>query len=141
MSGAKPTAPFHLNTGDNPPVVTPTPGELPVVAPSVVAGSPRVSVPGYGVLKISGNWVPGRPAAMSARPESGPNENMKVWVPSASVMYPSPPEICWHLIAPLVFAVGVTKPPLVPGGGVVGVVNCVGPLYAGSPCALVTAVG
>ena len=28
----------------------------------------------------------GRPAATSAKPESGPNENMNVWVPSASVI-------------------------------------------------------
>jgi hypothetical protein len=66
---------------------------------------------------------------MSARPESGPNENMNVCVPSPSVMYPSPPEICWHLMAPFtVPEVGTTHccPP------VVGLVNCVGPLYAGS---------
>jgi hypothetical protein len=108
-------------------------GEAPVIAPSVEAGSPRVSVLGYGALKIFGNWVPGWPAAISARPESGPNENMNVWVPSPSVIYPSPPEICWHLMAPFtVPAVGVTKPPVVPAGAVVGTVNCVGPLYAGS---------
>ncbi len=55
MSGARPTAPFHENGGTTVPVVTPTPGEAPLVAPSVVAGSPRVSVPGYGVLKTLGN--------------------------------------------------------------------------------------
>ncbi len=68
----------------------------------------------------------GLPAATSASPESGPKENMNVCVPSASVMKPSPPEICWHLIAPFtVPAVGVTYPSRF-------VVNCVGPLYAGS---------
>ena len=92
---------------------------------SLMAGSPRVSVPGYGVLKTPGNWDEGRPAATSAKPESGPKENINVCVPSASVMSPSPPEICWHLIAPFT----------VPGVGtthccdpVVGTVNCVGPL-------------
>jgi hypothetical protein len=60
-------------------------GTAPLVAPSVVAGSPRVSVPGNGVLKTFGNWVLGWPAATSASPESGPNENMNVCVPSAIV--------------------------------------------------------
>jgi hypothetical protein len=95
MSGVKPTAPFHLKLA----AVSgkATPGEPPLRAPSVVAGSPRCSVPvqvvgvgqfgaGHGVLNLSGNWVDGRPAATSAKPESGPNENMNVCVPSASVM-------------------------------------------------------
>jgi hypothetical protein len=71
---------------------------------------------------------------MSASPESGPNPNMNVCVPSASVMYPSPPEICWHLIAPFtVAAIGVKKSPLVPvGTPTAALANCVGPLYAGS---------
>src|SRR5947209_9787020 len=54
MSGARPTAPFHENGGTTVPVVTPTPGALPAVAPSVVAGYARVRVPGYGVLKTLG---------------------------------------------------------------------------------------
>src|SRR5579862_2444736 len=41
------------------------------------------------------------------------------------VAYPSPPEICWHLIAPFTFALG-TKYPLVP------IESVVGPAYAGS---------
>ena len=32
-----------------------------------------------------GNSVPGRPLAMSAIPDNGPKENMKVCVPSAIV--------------------------------------------------------
>src|SRR5215469_9221282 len=79
-----------------------------------------------------GNSVPAWPAAMSARPESGPNENMNVCVPSASVMNPSPPEICWHLMAPFaVFPLGATYPPREAFVTATGV-NCVGPLYAGS---------
>src|SRR5580704_15414098 len=71
---------------------------------------------------------------MPARPESGPNENMKIWLPLPIVEKPSPPEICWHLIAPFTVAgVGVTKSPLVPAGTPgVGALNCVGPLYGGS---------
>ena len=151
MSGVRPTAPFHVNpeTGDGGHTVY---GDMPLVAPSVVAGSPRSSGVAqldplvqlvYGVLKTSGNWVEGRPAATSARPERGPNANMNVCVPSASVMKPSPPEICWHLMAPLAVVpvvapaggVGMTKPPCVPAGGLVvdAIANCVGPLYAGSP--------
>src|SRR5579864_3219899 len=59
---------------------------------------------------------------------------MNVWLPSASVMNPSPPEICWHLMAPFtVPAIGVTKSPCVPlGTPTVGGLNCVGPLYKGS---------
>ena len=56
-----------------------------VVMASVVAGSPGTRVPPYTVLKMLGNCVPGRPAAMSARPDNGPNENMNVWVPLAMV--------------------------------------------------------
>jgi hypothetical protein len=97
-SGVRPTAPFHVNNGLTAGGFAGAHGAAPLVAPSVVAGSPRVSVllltALYGVLKIYGSWVDGRPAATSARPESGPNENMNVCVPSASVMYPSPPEIC-----------------------------------------------
>src|SRR6516165_8755103 len=78
ISGARPTAPFQVNGGDVLPVVIPTPGEEPLVAPSVVAGSPRTSVPGNGTLNTYGNWVPGWPAATSVRPESGPNENRYV---------------------------------------------------------------
>src|SRR5579864_5263253 len=40
---------------------------------------------------------------MSAKPDKGPKENMYVCVPSPMVEYPSPPEICWHLIAPFTF--------------------------------------
>jgi hypothetical protein len=93
MSGVSPTAPFHVN-----PVAEfggqTVYGDIPLVAPSVVAGSPRIrgveqlllSVqPGYGTLKPLGNCVPGRPAAISASPESGPKENMNVCVPSPIV--------------------------------------------------------
>src|SRR5262249_45196592 len=108
------------------------PGAAPLAAPSVVAGSPRFNGNGpvYGVLKTAGNCVDGRPAATSASPESGPKENMNVCVPSASVINPSPPEICWHLIAPFtVPGCGVTKLPLVPTGTpAAGALNCVGPL-------------
>ena len=56
-----------------------------IAAPSVVAGSPGTNVPGYTLLNTFGNCVPGKPFAMSASPDSGPNENMNVWVPSAMV--------------------------------------------------------
>jgi hypothetical protein len=82
------------------------PGAL---ASTVVAGSPgsRFDVPVYTVLKTFGNWVPGRPVAMSASPDNGPKANRYVCVPSPIVAYPSPPEICWHLMAPFtLFAVG-----------------------------------
>src|SRR5215472_7959732 len=103
MSGVRPTAPFQLNAAED--SGTAVPGELPAVAPSVVAGSPgtngvaqvelaRVAQPGHGVLKINGGSAPVRPAAMSAKPESGPKENIKICVPSAIVERPSPPEIC-----------------------------------------------
>jgi hypothetical protein len=118
ISGVKPTAPFHVNSGLLVGLFVAAHGDAPLVAPSVKAGSPRTNgveqlaalvQPGYGVLKTYGNWVDGRPAAMSAKPESGPNENMNVCVPSASVMKPSPPEICWHLMAPFtVNGVGTT---------------------------------
>src|SRR5215469_11899756 len=121
-----PTAPFHVNAV---PAPTPTPGEAPVTAPSVVAGSPRTSVPGYGVLKTVGNSAPVLPEAMSASPESGPKENINVCVPSASVMYPSPPDTCWHLIAPFTVPAVGTAHCCEP---VAGLVNCVGPLYGGS---------
>src|SRR5215472_794389 len=84
-SGARPTAPFQVN---GPPVL-PDPGDAPLAAPSLVAGSPGLSgaelALGNGVLKVLGNSVPGCPRAMSASPESGPKENMKVCVPSAMV--------------------------------------------------------
>jgi len=73
----------------------------------VVAGSPTCGVPGKTVLNAFGNCVPGSPFAMSARPDSGPKENMYVCVPSPMVAYPSPPEICWHLIAPFTFPLGM----------------------------------
>src|SRR5271165_3633341 len=74
-SGARPTAPFQVNNGA---VVGGKPasqGTVPLVAPSVVAGSPRVSGVALtalnGLLKTYGNWVAGWPAAMSASPERG----------------------------------------------------------------------
>src|SRR5215469_3358536 len=86
MSGARPTAPFQVNPAAYGPG-KPVHGALPAVAPSVVAGSPRVSGAAltalYGVLKTLGNWVDGLPAATSAKPESGQKENMNVCVPSA----------------------------------------------------------
>jgi hypothetical protein len=94
MSGVSPTAPFHVNKGLVAGGFVNVHGDAPLVAPSVVAGSPRIrgveqlllSVqPGYGTLKPLGNCVPGRPAAISASPESGPKENMNVCVPSPIV--------------------------------------------------------
>src|ERR1700733_2815647 len=91
----------------------------PSFVPSVVAGSPGEgvappllpeSVPANVVLKTSGNSVPGWPLAISARPDSGPKEYMNVWVPSPIVEYPSPPEICWHLMAPFTFELGIRYP-------------------------------
>jgi hypothetical protein len=93
ISGVKPTAPFQLKSAVA--AGTAVPGEAPLIAPSEVAGSPRINgflqlvslvQPGHGVLKIYGNWEEGWPAATSAKPESGPKENMNVCVPSASVM-------------------------------------------------------
>ena len=53
---------------------------------SVVAGSPGSKrAAGYTVLNTLGNSVPGSPAAISARPDNGPNENMNVCVPFAMV--------------------------------------------------------
>jgi len=138
MLGAKPTAPFHENpvAGAGGQTVY---GEAPLVAPSVVAGSPGsngvlqvelVAQPSHGLLKIYGNWVDGRPAATSAKPESGPNENMKICVPSPIVERPSPPEICWHLMAPFTTLGTTAAVCAVPG--VARLENCVGPLYAGS---------
>src|SRR5579864_6015988 len=80
ISGVKPTAPFHVNPGVYGPG-KPIQGLAPKVAPSVVAGSPRSRgvvglTSAYGVLKTFGNWVDGRPFATSAKPESGPKENM-----------------------------------------------------------------
>src|SRR5579862_4862088 len=71
MSGARPTAPFQVKDGAKfgraeVAVEDPGYGAEPLLAPSVVAGSPRVSVTGLGVLKMFGNWVAGLPAAMSA---------------------------------------------------------------------------
>src|SRR6267143_234071 len=108
MSGTSPTAPLY--------------------ATPLVAGSPGCSgvAPGYTVLKTLGNCVPGRPLAMSVSPDNGPKENRYVCVPSPMVAQPSPPEICWHLIAPFTFELG-TRYPL--AGLVVFVdVNPVGPV-------------
>src|SRR5215472_2857172 len=62
---------------------------------------------------------------MSSSPDSGPKANRYVCVPSPMDAKPSPPEICWHLIAPFTFVAGI-RYPLAP------VVNVVGPEYAGS---------
>src|SRR5450631_374820 len=82
-SGVNPTAPLYVNAGvaapPLPAVYAPT-----SLAPSVVAGSPGIKVPENTVLKTLGYSVPELalrepsvlPAAMSARPDSGPNENM-----------------------------------------------------------------
>jgi hypothetical protein len=70
---------------------------------------------------------------MSVNPDNGPKENMYVCVPSPMVAYPSPPEICWHLMAP--FTVDV---PNAFGGGwgtrypFGPMTNFVAPRYAGS---------
>jgi hypothetical protein len=50
--------------------------------------------------------VPGWPFEIFVSPDSGPKENMNVCVPLAIVEYPSPPETCWHLIAPFTLPVG-----------------------------------
>jgi hypothetical protein len=99
----------------------------PLLAPTAVAGSPGINVLGAVVLKTAGNSVPGKPLAMSASPDKGPKENMYVCVPSPIVAKPSPPEICWHLMAPFTVPAVGTAYPL--GAGYV---NCVGPLYGGS---------
>src|SRR5215472_18030509 len=71
---------------------------------------------------------------MSARPESGPNANRYVCVPSPMVAKPSPPEICWHLIAPFTFAVGTRNPALLADLQPLFTeqVSVVTPVYAGS---------
>src|ERR1700687_1776877 len=80
-------------------------------------------------LNSFGKSVPGWPLAIFVRPDSGPKENMNVCEPSAIVAKPSPPEICWHLIAPFTFALG-TRYPL---AGLVFVdLNVVAAVYAGS---------
>src|SRR6266567_6636729 len=76
-------------------------------------------------LKMFGGSVPGRPIAMSASPDNGPKAKRYVCVPSPIVAKPSPPEICWHLIAPLTLEVGV-RYPLGPAA------KTVGPVYDGS---------
>src|ERR1700686_1342709 len=108
-SGVSPTAPLYPNADkliDEPPAPA---------GSSVVAGSPGISFvgPAYGVLKTVGDSVPAWPFAMSARPDNGPKENMYVCVPSAIVAKPSPPEICWHFMAPFTLA-GAVGYPLVP---------------------------
>jgi len=50
---------------------------------------------------------------MFASPDNGPNENMYVCVPSPIVAKPSPPEICWHFMAPFTLA-GLAGYPDVP---------------------------
>jgi len=45
---------------------------------------------------------------MLSKPERGPKENVNVWFPSASVMYPSPPETSWHLICPPLLVIAPT---------------------------------
>ena len=52
------------------------------------------------LLKLAAGCVPGSPLTMSAMPDSGPNANRYVCVPSPIVAKPSPPEICWHLVLP-----------------------------------------
>src|SRR3974390_2465353 len=107
--------------------------------PSLVAGSPGkrfvivwvgVTVFVYTVLKTLGGSVPGRPWAISASPDSGPNANMNVCVPFAIVESPPPPDPCWLLIAPFGWGDGTASPPVAPLTGTV--VNTVGPLYVGS---------
>src|SRR5437667_236873 len=64
--------------------------------------SVRVNVEVDGeLLESAGTGVPGRPVGRSDRPESGTQENRYVCVPSPIVAEPSPPEICWHVIAPV----------------------------------------
>jgi hypothetical protein len=83
MSGATPTAPLYVNDPVGRGVGQA--GHVLATIPSVVAGSPGRRVPGYGVLKVLGNSVPGWPLAMSASPDNGPNENMNVCTPLAIV--------------------------------------------------------
>src|ERR1700746_3997811 len=100
------------------------------VAKPVVAGSPGESAPVYCTLNSFGKSVPGWPLAIFERPDNGPNENMYVWVPSPMVAYPSPPEICWHLMAPFTFLDGARYP--VAGLEALVFWNAVAPVYAGS---------
>src|SRR5215472_17380780 len=74
-SGTRPIAPLNENGAAAPPVVFDLYGYevTELVIASVVAGSPGTSVPPNTVLKVVGNSVPGRPAVISAMPESGPN--------------------------------------------------------------------
>ncbi len=86
-SGTRPTAPLNENGAAVPVVVLDLNGyEVTVVSiPSVVAGSPGTRIPLYTLLNTLGNCVPGRPAAISARPDNGPNENINVCTPLAMV--------------------------------------------------------
>src|SRR5579864_744810 len=86
-SGVRPTAPLNVNGGAVPPVVFEMNGYevTAVVIPFVVAGSPGTRVPVYTVLNTLGTRVPARPAAISARPDNGPNENINVCTPLAMV--------------------------------------------------------
>jgi hypothetical protein len=57
----------------------------PLPAPTLVAGSPGVSVLGDSTLNSLGKSVPGWPFAILVSPDNGPNENMYVCVPSPIV--------------------------------------------------------
>src|SRR5205807_8017742 len=119
-SGVRPTAPLYVKAA---PGSKALPGTYAVPlspAPSVVAGSPGAIIPGYTALKTFGNSVPRWPFAISASPDSGPEENMYVWLHLPIVSQPSPPETRWHLIAPFTGPVGDTPYPRGPeldGGG------------------------
>src|SRR5437879_1792995 len=93
-----------------------------------VAGSPGCRGDEGRLLNSPGKPVPGSPLAILVSPDNGPKENMYVCVPSPMVAKPSPPEICWHLMAPFTLVLG-TRYPLLPA------VNVVGPVYAGSELA------
>src|SRR4029077_8900686 len=89
----------------------------------------------YGLLKTVANSVPGWPFWIAPIPESGPKENIYVWFPSASVIIPSPPEICWHLIAPpLSVKVSAGLNVYAPVGSLVAVLTT-GPRYGTSALA------
>src|SRR5437667_10385377 len=77
--------------------------EVPLLGVAIVAGAPGSSALGDGTLNSEGKSVPGWPFAILLSPDNGPTENMSGCVPSPIVAKPSPPEICWHLIAPLIF--------------------------------------
>src|SRR5207253_4544282 len=77
--------------------------EVPLLGVAIVAGAPGSSALGDGTLNSEGKSVPGWPFAILLSPDNGPNENMYVCVPSPIVEKPSPPEICWHLMAPFTF--------------------------------------